>query len=104
MLGRHWPGSEGNLASDLENKDDAVTTATPDANTQEAAKPEGKPESGRRAKAAADKDKTPEAKPPVESAPAAANADPPPAETKEAEPPPQQQQPSGRMFDNRRRA
>src|SRR5258708_35904823 len=27
MLGRHWQGSEGNLASDLENQDPAVTTA-----------------------------------------------------------------------------
>src|SRR5205814_9155501 len=27
MLGRHRPGSEGNLASDLENQDPAVTTA-----------------------------------------------------------------------------
>src|SRR5713226_6408678 len=26
MLGRHRPGSEGNLASDLENQDPAVTT------------------------------------------------------------------------------
>ena len=27
MLGRDRPGSEGNLASDLENQDGAVTTA-----------------------------------------------------------------------------
>src|SRR5512144_1163702 len=101
MLGRHRPGSEGNLASDFENKDDAVNNGqTQDAAPQEAAKPEGKPESGRRAKASADKEKAPaaESKPAAETAPAAepkpasavATADTPPAETKEAEPPPQQ--------------
>jgi transcription termination factor Rho len=111
------------LASDFENKDDAVNNGpAPDAAPQEAVKPEGKPESGRRVKAAAaDKEKAPaaeakptaEAKPAAETAPpaelkpapngdpAAAPADAPASETKEAAPAPQ---PSGRMFDNRRRA
>ena len=78
MLGRHRPGSEGNLASDLENKDDAVTTAAQDTgrgSPQETAKPEGKPEGGRRAKsaekaAAADKAAA-EPKPPRSQAAAA---------------------------------
>jgi transcription termination factor Rho len=126
MLGHYRPGSEGNLASDFENKDDAVTPGQ-DAAAQEAAKPEGKPEGGRgRAKAAdkdkmaaADKDKAPaESKPSAESKPFAdskpeadpappadgppvAVAEEPAAEPKKAEAP---QQPSGRMFDNRRRA
>jgi transcription termination factor Rho len=121
MLGCHRPGSEGNLASDLENKDDAVTTATPDADTavQETAKPEGTPQSGRRTKsadkaadpkpaaAAAEAKPSVEPAPPAESAaapngdPAAAAADVPPGDAKKAEASPQ---PSGRMFDNRRRA
>ena len=119
MLGYHRPGSEGNLASDFENKDDAVTR--PDAPAQEATKPEGKPEGGRgRAKAtdkdkiAADKDKAAaESQPVAESKPEAESALPaegapvaiaeePPVESKKAEVSPPQ--PSGRMFDNRRRA
>ena len=113
------------MASDFENKDDAVTPAQ-DAPAQEAAKPEGKHEGGRgRAKAAdkekmaADKDKAPaESKPPAEPksvAESKPDADPAPpaegapvavaedpgAEPKKPEAPPQ---PSGRMFDNRRRA
>ena len=105
------------MASDFENKDDAVTPPEGQA-PQETAKPEGKPESGRgRAKAAdkaaAEPKAAVEPKPAVEAAPPAefkpapngeppaAAADTPPSETKEAGPPPQ---PSGRMFDNRRRA
>jgi len=124
MLGCHRPGSEGNLASDFENKDDAVTPNGQDAGTspQETPRPEGKPESGRRSKAAADKEKAaaaepkaaPEVKtageskpeadpaPPADGAPAAV-AEEPASEPKKAEAAPQQQ-PSGRMFDNRRRA
>ncbi|MCU1340041.1 MAG: transcription termination factor Rho, partial [Bryobacterales bacterium] len=115
------------MASDLENKDDAVTTAAQDAAgpLQEAAKPEGKPESGRgRAKAAdkaaadpkpaAESRPAPESKPPVEAkpvsepkppadaAPEAASVAPTAMETKEAEP--AGPQPGGRLFDNRRRA
>jgi transcription termination factor Rho len=110
MLGHHRPGSEGNLASDLENKDDAVTTAQePEQAQQETPKPEGKPEGRSRSKSAekvtADKAAPPAeskpAAPPAEAAPPADSAPAAPAETKEAEPPPQQ--PSGRMFDNRRR-
>jgi len=116
------------LASDFENKDDAVTPAqTPDPAPQETAKPEGKPEGGRGRAKAADKasaeskpaaaeskpavvESKPapaaEAAPPAEAkapdvAPAAIAVEAPPAETKEAGAPPQ---PSGRMFDNRRRA
>ncbi len=70
------------MASDFENKDDAVTPGQ-DAPAQEAAKPEGKPEGGRGRAKAADKDKTaadkaaadpkpaPEAKTAVESRPEA---------------------------------
>ena len=116
------------MASDFENKDDAVTPAqTPDPAPQETAKPEGKPEGGRGRAKAADKasaeskpaaaeskpavvESKPapaaEAAPPAEAkapdvAPAAIAVEAPPAETKEAGAPPQ---PSGRMFDNRRRA
>jgi transcription termination factor Rho len=112
MLGHHWPGSEGNLASDLENKDDAVTTAQePEQAHQDPPKPEGKHEGRSRSKSAekvsADKAAPPveskPAAPPAEAAPPVAAVDTPPVESKEAEPPPQQQQPSGRMFDNRRR-
>src|SRR5579872_3674508 len=111
MLGHHRPGSEGNLASDLENKDDAVTTAQePEQAQQDPPKPEGKPEGRSRSKSA-DKAAPPvESKPAAEAAPPASapvaapavGSDAPPLETKEAEPAPQQ--PSGRMFDNRRRA
>src|SRR6478736_2416780 len=75
MLGRHRPGSEGNLASDLENQDPAVTTA---ANGD----PEGNNSETESAKSGAVKDAVPgkeasprskpksaaEPKPPVEKA------------------------------------
>src|SRR6185437_6432918 len=119
MLGRNRPGSEGNLASDFENKDDALTPAPKEPATgQETAKPEGKPEGGKGRTKAADKAAAepkaaaaepkpaheskppPEPAPPTEEAPVATAVD-PAAEPKKAEPPPQ---PGGRMFDNRRRA
>jgi len=102
------------LASDLENKDDAVTTAQDADTAPEAPKAEAKPDTGRRTRAAdkAAAESKPaaaavESIPPAESKAApdgepAASADAAPAaEPKKAEAPPQ---PSGRMFDNRRRA
>src|SRR6185312_16541560 len=100
MLGHHGPGSEGNLASDFENKDDAVTP--PEGNApQESPKPEGKPESPRgkaktekvtAEKAAAESKAAAEPKPAVEAIPPAEaqvvpNGDPPiaPAEMPPAE-------------------
>jgi len=106
------------LASDFENKDDAVNPTGQDAETvqQETPKPEGKPRGRSKSAENPAAEKTAEPKPaaaaPVESAPPAeskassdgetvATAEVPPAESKKPEAPPQ---PSGRMFDNRRRA
>jgi transcription termination factor Rho len=118
MLGHNRPGSEGNLASDFENKDDAVNPTGQDAETvqQETPKPEGKPRGRSKSAENASAEKAAEPKPaaaaPVESAPPAepkatsegetvANGDAPATEPKKPEVAPQ---PSGRMFDNRRRA
>jgi len=118
MLGHNRPGSEGNLASDFENKDDAVNPTGQDAETvqQETPKPEGKPRGRSKSAENPAAEKAAEPKPaaaaPVESAPQAeskaasdgetvANGDAPPTEPKKPE---AAQQPSGRMFDNRRRA
>jgi transcription termination factor Rho len=106
------------LASDFENKDDAVTPngQDPEAAPQDAPKPESKPRGRSKSAENAAPEKGAEPKPavaaPVEPAPQAeskapsdgdtpATADTPPAEPKKAEGSPQ---PSGRMFDNRRRA
>ena len=106
------------MASDFENKDDAVNPTGQDAETvqQETPKPEGKPRGRSKSAENPAAEKTAEPKPaaaaPVESAPPAeskassdgetvATAEVPPAESKKPEAPPQ---PSGRMFDNRRRA
>src|SRR5579862_2555329 len=114
MLGRHRPGSEGNLASDLENQDPAVTTAAETQPPAEAPKAESaaKPEGGTpRSKRSAEQQKVPnEPKPPAadaapqEAKPEEIKADPP---TPEADPgaaptgaPPQI---TGRMFDSKRR-
>jgi transcription termination factor Rho len=117
MLGFHRPGSEGNLASDLENQDQAVTTA---ANGEtEAAKAEGDPGTTEPAKAEPGKSeaKTDAAKPEGASKPRPRPASEakapidgkPPSDAKPAELPPEAReaepaQPAGRLFDNRRRA
>src|SRR5262249_25989791 len=109
MLSRDRLGSEGNLASDLENQDQAVTTAP----TEEAPKAEVAPKTEApptRSKKSAEK--AAEAKLPNEPKPA---ADPPPAAEKPQEAKPQETkpetdgaavavpQPVGRLFDSKRR-
>src|SRR6185295_13038004 len=112
MLGHHWPGSEGNLASDFENKVDAVNPSQePDQAPQESNKPEGKPRGRSKPAETAAPEKAAEPKPavapPVEPAPQpelkpTSNGDAVPAadasntEAKKADAP-AQQQPSGRM-------
>src|SRR5258706_607140 len=133
MLGRHRPGSEGNLASDLENKDREVVTA-PDG---EAVKTPEEPTNPEKAKAEAAKPETAKAEAPQRSKsdgrpkaePKEAKAEPKPAERPaieaksepeikapdvaeaNSEPKPEAEtapagppQPAGRMFDAKRRA
>src|SRR5579862_7137520 len=126
MLGRHRPGSEGNLASDLENQDPAVTTAAnvdPEADNSEAesaksgagkeaapvkeapprSKPDGRPPRGE-AKAAAEP--KPAEKIEGEKNEAGNNQGEPTAtEAVEAKPEAEapKPEPAGRMFDSRRR-
>src|SRR6266849_4405731 len=147
MLGHHRPGSEGNLASDIENQDPAVNTATngeavqnvavkpevppaksekSDGSRADGNKAEGKPKADGRAKAektAAEAKPPAEPKPPAELKPvveANPDAEVVPAEATEVKaadsspapegggPAPKEEaaapMPSGRLFDNRRRA
>ncbi len=124
MLGRDRPGSEGNLASDLENQERAAIVA-PDGNaeavkaetpkTETAPKPEGSPRS--RApkadgKAAAEQKPAAEPKADPKAEAKAEAAEPGPAETKPAEAESaapagqaaQTPQITGRLFDSKRRA
>jgi transcription termination factor Rho len=123
MLGHHWPGSEGNLASDLENQDQAIDTGN---QAQPVAKAEGVKEAppAREMRAKAPKAEKPpadakppadekapeEAKPPADAEPASDQTN--PAEPVEAQTPGDQTNPTeaakpemtGRLFDPRRRA
>jgi transcription termination factor Rho len=109
MLGHHWPGSEGNLASDLENQDQSLDTGN---QAQPPAKPEGAKETRTRAPRGEKPPAPPaETKPPAEPEPE--NNQTNPSETAEAQTPSDQTNPTeaaakpemtGRLFDPRRRA
>ena len=109
MLGHHRPGSEGNLASDLENQDQSLDTGN---QAQPPAKPEGAKETKTRAPRGEKPSAPPaETKPPAEPEPE--NNQTNPSETAEAQTPSDQTNPTetaakpemtGRLFDPRRRA
>src|ERR1700733_2774225 len=107
MLGHHWPGSEGNLASDLENQDQSLDTGN---QAQPPTKAEGAKESRARAprgeKSAAPPPPPVETKPPAEAE--TENNQTNPSEAAEAQTPGDQTNPAetaakpemtGRLFD-----
>jgi len=113
MLGHHWPGSEGNLASDLENQDQAVDSGNqvqPPAREVRAKAPKGERPPAE-AKQAPDTRLASEAPPPAAVAETASDQT-NPAEPAEAQAPSDQTNPAeaakpemtGRLFDPRRRA
>jgi transcription termination factor Rho len=113
MLGHHWPGSEGNLASDLENQDQAVDSGNqvqPPAREVRTRAPKGE-------RPPAEAKQAPDTRLASDAPPPAAVAETPsdqtnPAEPAEAQAPSDQTNPAeaakpemtGRLFDPRRRA